>query len=434
MEVIDFNQVSKAYKLGNYQTNLRETLVRLPQKIFKPKENEKDKEIFWALDNVSFKVKKEEVVGIIGHNGAGKSTILKLLSKVTYPTSGKINIKGRIAALIELGAGFHPDLSGRENVYLNASVLGLKRKEVDEQFDSIVRFAELERFIDTPIKRYSSGMYVRLAFAVAAHIKADVLLIDEVLSVGDMSFQQKSMAKMNELRNSGTTIVFISHNLSAIKSFCDRVILLDHGKIVTQGPPTKAVEAYDKLEYENRLKSIEKLRNNEGLSLETWNEELNRHSEPKIKKVELLNKKNQITDNISQNEQVSIRCHFQVPGELSKPVCSVRVKRRSDYQTCFTSYIILTEIKKISGDGFYSIAFQELRLAPGVYVIETKIYDFENWNNSTYGPALLFSVEGDLSDDDNGTYQPIVLNNTLYQNNEMTSEKFFQNAEKEKSA
>ena len=430
MEVIDFNQVSKAYKLGNYQTNLRETIISLPKKILNRKESEKNNEIFWALDNVSFKVKKEEVVGIIGHNGAGKSTILKLLSKVTYPTSGKINIQGRVAALIELGAGFHPDLSGRENVYLNASVLGLKRKEVDEQFDSIVQFAELERFIDTPIKRYSSGMYVRLAFAVAAHIKADVLLIDEVLSVGDMSFQQKSMAKMNELRNSGTTIVFISHNLTAIKSFCDRVILLNNGKIIMQDTPIKAVEAYNKLEYENRLKSFEKLKTDKGVNLDVWNEESDRQLAPKIKLVEILNKNEQIISNISQSEPVSIRCHFQIPGELSKPICSVRVKRRSDYLTCFTSYIINKEINKISGNGFFSITFQELRLTPGVYVIETKLYNFDNWDDSIYGPTLLFTVDGRLSGDDNGTYQPFILNNALYQNNELISGNFFENETK----
>ena len=413
MEIIDFNQVSKAYKLGNYQTNLRETIISLPKKILNRKESKKNNEIFWALDNVSFKVKKEEVVGIIGHNGAGKSTILKLLSKVTYPTSGKINIQGRVAALIELGAGFHPDLSGRENVYLNASVLGLKRKEVDEQFDSIVQFAELERFIDTPIKRYSSGMYVRLAFAVAAHIKADVLLIDEVLSVGDMSFQQKSMAKMNELRNSGTTIVFISHNLSAIKSFCDRVILLNKGKITMEGTAFETIKAYEKLEEENREKTFKQLSQKDDLAIKAWTDTVNHVNSPEIKSVDMLNMAYKQTNEISQDEPVIIRCHFRIPVLFSNPILMIRAKRRSDHQACFTKYFNMSEDNKISGNGYFEIIFEKLRLTPGVYFFETDIHDSENWNNIHFGPPFLFIIKGDLSSDENGVYQPIVNQTSL---------------------
>jgi len=198
MAVIEFEHVSKAYRLGASRTSLREAISQIGHKLFSRSGAQTNNQLFWALNDVSFKVEQGEVLGIIGHNGAGKSTILKLLSKVAYPTSGQIRTQGRMAALIELGAGFHPDLSGRENVYLNGSILGLKRQEIDAQFSSIVEFAGLEKFIDTPVKRYSSGMYVRLAFAVAAHVRADLLLVDEVLSVGDMAFQQRCMAKMNE--------------------------------------------------------------------------------------------------------------------------------------------------------------------------------------------------------------------------------------------
>ena len=244
MPVIEFEQVSKAYRLGTSRTSLREAITQVPRKLFSRNGAQTDDQLFWALNDVSFRVEQGEVLGIIGHNGAGKSTILKLLSKVTFPTSGHIRTKGRMAALIELGAGFHPDLSGRENIYLNGAILGLKKQEIDAQLSNMVEFAGLERFIDTPVKRYSSGMYVRLAFAVAAHVKAELLLIDEVLSVGDMAFQQKCLAKMNELRDSGATIVFISHNMWSVSTFCKRVLLLRAGQIEAEGDPDKVIQVY----------------------------------------------------------------------------------------------------------------------------------------------------------------------------------------------
>jgi lipopolysaccharide transport system ATP-binding protein len=253
MAVIEFEHVSKAYRLGASRTSLRETITQIPRKLFSHNGARTDDQLLWALDDVSFRVERGEVLGIIGPNGAGKSTMLKLLSKVTFPTRGHIRTQGRMAALIELGAGFHPDLSGRENVYLNGSILGLTRQEIDTQFSDIVEFAGLERFIDTPVKRYSSGMYVRLAFAVAAHVKADLLLIDEVLSVGDMAFQQRCMEKMNELRDSGTTIVFVSHNLWNVEVFCRRALLLRAGRIVAKGNPAEVIGIYRRQEREDLL-------------------------------------------------------------------------------------------------------------------------------------------------------------------------------------
>jgi lipopolysaccharide transport system ATP-binding protein len=192
-------------------------------------------EDFWALKDVSFEVKQGEVVGIIGRNGAGKSTLLKILSRITEPTTGRLGIRGRVASLLEVGTGFHPELTGRENVFLNGAILGMTREEIKRKFDEIVAFAEIEKFIDTPVKRYSSGMYVRLAFAVAAHLEPEILIIDEVLAVGDAQFQQKCLGKMEQVGKDGRTVLFVSHNMTAIETLCTRVVQLKSGELVSQG-------------------------------------------------------------------------------------------------------------------------------------------------------------------------------------------------------
>jgi ABC-type polysaccharide/polyol phosphate transport system ATPase subunit len=202
---------------------------------------------FWAIRDVSFDVGHGETLGLIGHNGAGKSTILKLLSQITTPTSGEIRLGGRVAALIEVGSGFHPELTGRENVYLSGSILGMKRREIDQKLDRIVDFAGVHEFIDTPVKWYSSGMYVRLGFSVAAHLEADILLVDEVLAVGDAAFQLQCIERLNELRRSGTTMLFISHDLTSIEKLCDRVALMDHGRLVACGGAHDVVEQYQRM-------------------------------------------------------------------------------------------------------------------------------------------------------------------------------------------
>lgn len=199
---------------------------------------------FWALRDVNFEVARGESLGIIGHNGAGKSTILKILSNITTPTTGKITISGRIAALLEVGSGFHPELTGRENVFLSGSILGMRRSEIASQFDSIVSFAGLERFIEIPVKRYSSGMYVRLGFSVAAHLNPDILLLDEVLAVGDRAFQQKCKQRIGELHRQGMTMIFISHDLTAVREICSRALLLHRGKIEANGPTDDVIRRY----------------------------------------------------------------------------------------------------------------------------------------------------------------------------------------------
>jgi ABC-type polysaccharide/polyol phosphate transport system ATPase subunit len=233
---IEFWQVSKRFQLQEGRT-LREFVPALLK-------GRGWTDPFYALRDVTFVIDRGETVGIIGRNGSGKSTTLKLIAGVTAPTEGEVRVEGRVSPLIELGAGFHPDLTGRENVHLNASILGMSGKEIRQQFDNIVNFAELWEFIDTPVKRYSSGMYVRLGFAVAVHSNPEVLLVDEVLSVGDAFFQEKCLAKMHEFQRQGTTIVVVSHSLNLVASFCERAIWLDHGRIVAEGPAAQVVRQY----------------------------------------------------------------------------------------------------------------------------------------------------------------------------------------------
>lgn len=250
--IIDFQNVSKQYVKQRLRYGmLSDSIGRLfnAQHLASPKLREggstlSAQNIIRALDNVSFEIKKGEAVGIIGPNGAGKSTILKLISKVTVPDSGKITAQGKIGALIELGAGLHPELTGKENIFLYGAILGMKKKEVEAKFRAITDFAEINDFLDMPIKRYSSGMYARLGFAVAVNLEPDILLIDEVLAVGDESFQKKCFSKMKQVKNSGTTIVFVSHNLEWISALCTRTIWLQHGTIQKDGPPKEVISAY----------------------------------------------------------------------------------------------------------------------------------------------------------------------------------------------
>lgn len=214
--------------------------------------NNYDKEEFWALNDVSFEVRQGDRVGIIGRNGAGKSTLLKLLSRITEPTNGKIFIKGRIASLLEVGTGFHPELTGRENIFLNGAVLGMGKAEIKKKFDEIVDFAEIENFLDTPVKRYSSGMYVRLAFAVAAHLEPEILVVDEVLAVGDAEFQKKCLGKMENVSKEGRTVIFVSHNMGSINKLCDKAIWLVQGKVKNIGKPELIIDKYLSQSYSNK--------------------------------------------------------------------------------------------------------------------------------------------------------------------------------------
>jgi len=252
---IRVENLSKRYHIGQLHQRhdtLRDALVDSLTRITRigGKKNSNNslnscqKESIWALKDVSFEVKRGEVVGIIGRNGAGKSTLLKILSRITEPTSGQAIIHGRVGSLLEVGTGFHPELTGRENIYLNGAILGMRKREIDKKFDEIVAFAEIEKFIDTPVKRYSSGMYVRLAFAVAAHLEPEILLVDEVLAVGDIEFQKKCLGKMGDVAKGGRTVLFVSHNMAAVKSLCDWAMLLNDGHVICEGGVNQVVDAY----------------------------------------------------------------------------------------------------------------------------------------------------------------------------------------------
>ena len=272
--VIKVENLSKKYILGHQQqekyTTLRDSIANGAKSLLKPFQGDKSKvadvnpQEFWALNDVSFEIKQGDRIGIIGRNGAGKSTLLKILSRITEPTDGSIRIKGRVASLLEVGTGFHPELTGRENISLNGAILGMSKMEITQKFDEIVAFAEVEKFLDTPVKRYSSGMYVRLAFSVAAHLEPEILIVDEVLAVGDAQFQKKCLGKMKEVGSAGRTVLFVSHNMAAINALCSTGIVLDKGKIACQGSVSQCTAEYE-------------IRNSQGQS-ETWVSPVDRKS------------------------------------------------------------------------------------------------------------------------------------------------------------
>lgn len=241
---IRFDHVSKRFRRGENFDSLRDLVPALVRRAFGRTAQKKDSREFWVLDDISLEIRKGETVGVIGHNGAGKSTMLKHFAGIMVPTKGFIDVNGRLSALIEVGAGFHQDLTGRENVFLNGVILGMSRAEVARKFDEIVEFAGLAEFIDTPVKRYSSGMYARLGFSVAAHLDPNILVIDEVLSVGDFVFQQKSLQKMRSVAKGGATVIFVSHNLKAVSDLCARTMLMDRGSIVADGPSSQVIQTY----------------------------------------------------------------------------------------------------------------------------------------------------------------------------------------------
>lgn len=239
---VKVTNLSKHYNISMNPFDSIGELFRIKNRYAKPNHS------FWALDHIDFQINCGEVVGIIGKNGSGKSTLLKILARITHPTTGKIELNGRTAALLEVGTGFHPELNGRENIFLNGAILGMSRTEIKSKYDEIVAFSEVESFLEMPVKHYSSGMYVRLAFSVAAHLDSEIMIVDEVLAVGDADFQQKSIAKMKQIASDGRTVLFVSHNKSAILTSCSRCILLEKGIIKAEGSPQKITQIYNMIE------------------------------------------------------------------------------------------------------------------------------------------------------------------------------------------
>lgn len=262
---IRVENLGKRYRIGGsneaYGT-LRDTVVNAihaPLRRLRSRSSEGDRKEFWALRDVSFEVRHGEVVGIIGRNGAGKSTLLKILSRITEPTTGRAEIRGRVGSLLEVGTGFHPELTGRENIYLNGAILGMKKAEINRAFDEIVAFAEIEQFLDTPVKRYSSGMYMRLAFSIAAHLEPEILMVDEVLAVGDATFQRKCLGKMSNVAREGRTVLFVSHNLAAVQSLCNLGIVINHGRLELVAPVGDSLHYYHELLRSSTVNNLDRV-------------------------------------------------------------------------------------------------------------------------------------------------------------------------------
>ena len=343
-----------------------------------------------VLDGISLTVKKGEAVGLIGHNGCGKSTLLKLMTRILYPDKGTIDVKGRVSSLIELGAGFHPDMSGRENIYTNASIFGLSKKEIDRRLDDIIAFSELEEFIDNPVRTYSSGMYMRLAFSVAINVNADVLLIDEILAVGDTNFQAKCFSKLQEIKAKGTTIVIVSHSLEQIEAFCDRTVWINDGKIVADGLPRDIHPEY--LDYMGQLRNDqlkkEKAREEDSAKEESGEEETEEKEEDKkrfgngdakITNVKILDKDGEEKTVFHVGSKITIRVTFKVKKKIEDAVFGVGIFR-NDGVYCYGTNTRIDRLPKfdIEKDGVLEIEMPVVDLLPGKYLVDLAIQS-GNW-------------------------------------------------------
>lgn len=369
--------------------------VRNLKKIFKiyPDKNNsiKEKLLFFkrnryevnqVLDGISFDIKKGEAVGLIGKNGCGKSTTLKLLNRIMYPTSGNIKVNGKVSSLIELGAGFHPDMSGRENIYTNASIFGLTKKQIDAKLDDIIRFSELGEAIDNPVRTYSSGMYMRLAFSVAINVEADILLIDEILAVGDVSFQKKCFEKLREIKYSGTTIVIVSHSLQQIEQICDKSIWIENGHIRQIGEPKEIHLKYLKEVEEERQRLIHEAKKNSEADLDDRDSFCGKkvirsgNGDVYFTNVSLFNKEGKFETVYSSHDFMKVRYDFINKAEIQEAVVSIRIYK-DDNTHCYgtTSDIECGNIIELNDKKVLNIDFEDLCLLDGNYMIDADIKD-----------------------------------------------------------
>jgi len=356
--VIRVSNVSKTYQLGPLSS-----LWSLPSTLWnKRRDGLTRKEVFWALRDVSFEVKRGETLGIVGANGAGKSTLLKILCRVTEQTQGEVSIIGSVAPLIELGAGFHPELTGRENIYLNAAIMGMSRKTVESRFDEIVEFAELRSFIDTPVKKYSSGMLVRLGFSVAAHVDADILLVDEVLSVGDYRFQRKCLGKMREFIQKGGTIVLVSHHFDLLRSICQHGIFLREGKIRLIGAMGEVIQRYA-----IDSPSINQYSSGKPEDAPIW-----------IRKAEVMTQQGIESYQFEMFSPMVIRIHYEARQAISKPAFGLSIWTKDNIRiTTLDTRLSGKSVEVLSGSGFCECVIGSAALLPGRYLIKAGIYDGE---------------------------------------------------------
>lgn len=386
---IRVENLSKIYQIAalKYRHNtLRDQFADSVKALFTCKEGAATDKTFLALKDVSFEIEQGQIVGIIGHNGAGKSTLLKVLSQITQPTRGRAEIYGRVGSLLEVGTGFHPELTGRENIYLNGAIIGMTKQEIRRQFDAIVDFAEVEDFIDMPVKRYSSGMYVRLAFAVSAHLKPEILMIDEVLSVGDIAFQRKCMAYAEELRRSNSTILFVSHNMFAVKAMCNRVILLSGGEVRYDGTPATAIQLY---ENENSISELPWARNVIGTDSSQW--------AIYTTEVETFDENGQRRSLFNFGERMRVRLKYTVRQTVNNPNFIISFIRSDEVACCnFNTIMDGFTLPVLCSDGVIELLTPPLKLVSDSYQICILIRDdkFENLYSAQIGNT--FHVQHDL--------------------------------------
>ncbi len=342
-----------------------------------------------VLKNISFTVKKGEAIGLVGHNGCGKSTMLKLMTRILYPDAGKIEIKGRVSSLIELGAGFHPDMSGRENIYTNASIFGLNKKEIDRRIDTIIKFSELEEFIDNPVRTYSSGMYMRLAFSVAINVDADVLLIDEILGVGDVSFQAKCFNRLHEIKASGTTIVIVSHSLGQIEQICERSIWINDGEIRAEGNPRDIHPMY--MEFMGNMHAAPA----------PAAESPDRHGNgaAKITGVKLFDSENNENETFSTGSKMVIHADYTSDTRIKDAVFGIGIYK-ADGLHCYGTNTKTDRLPEfaIDGNGSFEICIDRLNLLPGEYTIDISIESGDGIPIDHYKSALKFRTFSAISD------------------------------------
>ena len=395
---IEFDQVSKQYRLGA-QGTLRGTDAAL----FRRHQGTGDgRQTLWAIRDATFRIAPGESLGLIGPNGSGKTTTLKLLSRITQPTRGQIHVPGKVSALIEVGAGFHPELTGRENIYLNGAILGLRRQEITQKLEAIIAFSELERFIDTPVKRYSSGMYVRLGFAIAAHVEPDILLVDEVLAVGDAAFRQKCIARMEELRQTGITILFVSHNMHMVKRLCDRALFLWEGRVLQDGTPGEVISAYEQLLQERS-------------ALQTGVRRTVQGTEVEVLDVKTLDRDNMPRHSFAHGESLRISATCVTSSPIVAPVVRVRLISGNGSVVAMMATHHSRELDSASfalmGKTELSLVIPSVELVSGTYSVELRIMDTTDSQVLAAGYSELFSVDspGFAYEVDRGTYSPRVI-------------------------
>lgn len=349
-----------------------------------------------VIRGISFTVKKGEAVGLVGHNGCGKSTTLKMLTRIMYPDSGSVEINGRVSSLLELGAGFHPDLSGRENIYINASIFGLDRKEIDSKIDDIIEFSELEEFIDNPVRTYSSGMYMRLAFSVAINVNAEVLLIDEILGVGDVNFQLKCFDKLMEIKEKGTTIVLVSHSTAQVERICDRSIWIHEGQIAAEGDPVEVHKIYLDYMREQRNKAIvEEIESSETETSDETSDVENDNEKVRIEKVELYNKNRQKAKIFAMGDAIEVHFTFHALKEIKNYYIEMNLVR-SDAAFCYGCSTVSENIfcEPWKGTKTFIINFPKVNLLDGKYHFDVHVADADGNTIFFGGNVVEFEIEG----------------------------------------